>query len=111
MLKRHTAHWIRPAELAGMAALALSLARGTLAAATCTPIAGRVTIQPLLPTACAWLVGIRSTGTLRGDLAGTLAFTGTSLEETMDSASTDESWLSCTLGTRRQRDRFSTIAL
>lgn len=52
-----------------------------------------MTIQPLPPTACDSELSICSTGQLRGGLAGTLAFTGTSLAPTMDTPSTGVSVL------------------
>jgi hypothetical protein len=88
MLGRHTSTWIRLAFLAVVAALALALSSGALAASGCKKIDGNLTLKPLPPTACSSPVGVCSTGTLRGDLAGTFSFTGTSLIPTVDSPTT-----------------------
>lgn len=88
MLGRHTSTWIRLAFLAVVAALALALSSGALAASGCKKVNGKLTLQPLPSTACDSPVDVCATGTFRGDLVGTISFTGTSFISTADSPTT-----------------------
>jgi hypothetical protein len=88
MLGRRTSTWIRRIFCAVVAVLALTLATRALAEPSCKQTTGKFTLQPLAPSACASPVGVCSRGTISGNLAGTIAFTGTSLITTVDSPTT-----------------------
>jgi hypothetical protein len=83
-----TSTWIRRMFCAVVAVLALTLVTSALAEPSCKQIKGKFTLQPLAPTARASPIGVCSTGTIKGNLAGTISFTGTSLISTVDSPTT-----------------------
>jgi hypothetical protein len=87
MLGWRPSTWLRMAFLATVAALALTLSSGALAASGCKKINGKLTLQPL-PTPCASAINVCATGTYQGDLKGTSSFTGTSFTPTVDSPAT-----------------------
>lgn len=88
MTTHHTTRWFRLAMLSLSTLLALLLATGATAASACKKINGQITLQALPSSACASSISLCASGSLRGDLAGTSFFVGTSQAVTADTPAT-----------------------
>lgn len=83
-----TMQWAKLVVLVGACVLLLIGANGAAAAVLCKKVNGKLTLQTFSGPACLSDVGLCATGAFTGDLAGTFAFTGTSITDTDDTPTT-----------------------
>lgn len=71
--------WLKVAVLLVAGVLLLGGTNGVAAATLCKKVNGKLTLETIAGPGCLSLVGLCATGAFSGDIAGTIAFTGTSI--------------------------------
>ena len=79
--------WVKIAVLLVAGVLILGGTNGVAAATLCKKVNGKLTLQTVTGPGCLSPVGLCATGAFTGDIAGTIAFTGTSITDADATAS------------------------
>lgn len=80
--------WSKLVVVLAACVVVLGGVNGAAAAALCKKVNGKLTLQTFAGPGCLSRIGLCATGAFTGDIAGTIAFTGTSFTETDDTPTT-----------------------